>query len=69
MSNYDNDYTDDMYDRYMHTGEAAGANLQPKELNQTQTCTFVYAVKIKPKLNQCKRFVLCRSTEQSILTN
>lgn len=23
MSNYDNDYTDDMYDRYMHTGEGA----------------------------------------------
>ena len=23
MSNYDNDYTDDMYDRYMHTGECA----------------------------------------------
>ena len=23
MSYYDNDYTDDMYDRYMHTGEGA----------------------------------------------
>lgn len=23
MSNYDNDYTDDMYDRYMHTGQGA----------------------------------------------
>lgn len=23
MSNYDNAYTDDMYDRYMHTGEGA----------------------------------------------
>ncbi len=23
MSYYDNDYTDDMYDRYMHTGECA----------------------------------------------
>lgn len=23
MSNYDNDYTDDMYDRYMHTGDGA----------------------------------------------
>ena len=23
MSNYDNDYTDDMYDRYMHTVEGA----------------------------------------------
>ena len=23
MSNYDNDYTDDMYGRYMHTGEGA----------------------------------------------
>lgn len=23
MSNYDNDYTDDMYDRYMHTGKGA----------------------------------------------
>lgn len=23
MNNYDNDYTDDMYDRYMHTGEGA----------------------------------------------
>lgn len=23
MSNYDNDYTGDMYDRYMHTGEGA----------------------------------------------
>ncbi len=23
MSHYDNDYTDDMYDRYMHTGEGA----------------------------------------------
>lgn len=23
MSNYDNDYTDNMYDRYMHTGEGA----------------------------------------------
>lgn len=23
MSNYDNDYTDDMYDRYMLTGEGA----------------------------------------------
>ncbi|MBR5332127.1 MAG: hypothetical protein IKV32_02360 [Muribaculaceae bacterium] len=23
MTYYDNDYTDDMYDRYMHTGEGA----------------------------------------------
>ena len=23
MSSYDNDYTDEMYDRYMHTGEGA----------------------------------------------
>lgn len=48
------------------------SQVQPHSLtdvNQTQTCASVYAIKIKPKLNQCKRFVLCSPTQQTNLTN
>ena len=48
--------------------KAVDANLQPKELNVTQTCAPVHTLKSKPKLNSCKRFVLRRHFSQQHLT-
>lgn len=40
--------------------KAVGANLQSSDVNHAQTHAPVYTLKSKPKLNQCKRFVLSR---------
>lgn len=49
--------------------KAVGANLQPQDANHTQTHAPVYTLKSKPKLNQCKRFVLNRPTEPTHRTH